>query len=279
MTAADSWRQQLEDWKIPEALLAAVEESPYGWSKKLWKRRAARAVEFDRNSPTLDVVRDLADGGSVLDVGAGTGRASLPLVRDGYRVTMVEPNQAMLDGLAELKGEDEFEVVVGRWPAIAGEVKPHAVALSAHVVYDVPEIAPFLKALDQTATKGVVLELTPAHPWVNLGPLYRELHGLERPLGPTVDDLAAVVREAVGAEPTIHRWSRPTDMVFDTVEEAVEFTAQRLVLPRDRWPELEERLVTRLTGRAGHWQIEPTERELCTLWWRSNSPEGGATPE
>jgi 2-polyprenyl-3-methyl-5-hydroxy-6-metoxy-1,4-benzoquinol methylase len=279
VSAADSWRRQLENWKIPDALLAAVEESPYGWSKELWKRRAARAVELDRTSPTLDLVRDLADGGSVLDVGAGTGRASLPLVRDGYRVTMVEPNRAMLDGLAELKGELGFEVVVGRWPAVAGDVKPHAVALSAHVVYDVADVAPFLTALHRAVTKGIVLELTPAHPWVNLGPLYRELHGLDRPLGPTVEDLAAVVREALGVEPVVHRWSRPTDMVFDTAEEAIEFTARRLVLPRGRWAELEERLLPRLAGRAGHWQIEPTERELCTLWWRSNSPENGVTPE
>ena len=279
MSAADNWRQQLEDWRIPDALLGAVEESPYGWSQGLWKRRAARAVEFDRISPTLDIVRDLARGGSVLDVGAGTGRASLPLVRDGFRVTMVEPDQAMLGGLFELKGELEFEVVVGRWPAVAGEVKPHAVALSAHVVYDVAEIAPFLIALDRAATRGVVLELTPAHPWVNLGSLYRELHGLDRPPGPTVEDLANVVREAVRVEPEVHRWSRPTDMVFDTVEEAIEFTARRLVLPRGRLAELEERLLPRLVGRAGHWQIEPTERELCTLWWRSNSPEGPSGPE
>ncbi|HJU51498.1 MAG TPA: methyltransferase domain-containing protein [Acidimicrobiia bacterium] len=279
MSAADSWRRQLEDWRIPDALLAAVEESPYGWTKQLWKRRAARAIEGDRTSPTLDVVRELANGGSVLDVGAGTGRASLPLVRDGYRVTMVEPNQAMLAGLDELEADVEFEVVVGRWPEVASEIQPHAVALSAHVVYDVAEVAPFLIALDRAATRGVVLELTPAHPWVNLGPLYRELHGLDRPLGPTVDDLAAVVREAVGSEPVVHRWTRPGDMVFDTAEEAIEFTARRLVLPRGRWPELEERLLPRLTGRAGHWQLEPTERDLCTLWWRSNSPKAGATPE
>ena len=178
---------------------------------------------------------------------------------------MVEPNQAMLAGLDELEADVEFEVVVGRWPEVASEIQPHAVALSAHVVYDVAEVAPFLIALDRAATRGVVLELTPAHPWVNLGPLYRELHGLDRPLGPTVDDLAAVVREAVGSEPVVHRWTRPGDMVFDTAEEAIEFTARRLVLPRGRWPELEERLLPRLTGRAGHWQLEPTERDLCTL--------------
>ena len=93
------------------------------------------------------------------------------------------------------------------------------------------------------------------------------------------NDLAAVVREAVGVEPVVRRWTRPSDMVFDTAEEAIEFTARRLVLPPGRWPELEERLLPRLTGRAGHWQIEPTERELCTLWWRSNSPKGGTPPE
>ena len=279
MTAADRWRQQLEAWKIPDVLLSAVEESPYGWSKKLWKRRAAKAVDFDRSSPTLDTVKSLAGEGSILDVGAGTGRASLPLVRDGFRVTMVEPQPAMLDGLMELKGELDLEVIAGRWPQVADEIETHAVSLSAHVVYDVADVVPFLIALHRAASRGVVLEMTPVHPWVNLGPLYRELHGLDRPLGPTVDDLVAVVEEAVGVEPEVIRWSRPTDMVFDTFEEAVEFTARRLVLPRVRWSELEERLLPRLVGRAGHWQIEPTERELCTVWWRSNSPGGGSGPE
>ena len=274
MTATDDWRGQLEAWRIPDELLAAVPDSPYGWPKELWKRRAERALDVERSSPTLEAVKSLAPKGSVLDVGAGTGRASLPLVRDGYRVTMVEPNPVMLEGLSELKREFEFEVIAGRWPDVASKVHPHSVVLSAHVVYDVADIGPFLAALDESATSGVVLELTPAHPWVSLVSLYRELHGLDRPSGPTVDDLVAVIKETIRVDPVLERWSRPTDLVFETVGEAVEFTARRLVLPRECLGELEKRLLPRVVGRAGHWQVEPTERELCTLWWRANSTEG-----
>jgi SAM-dependent methyltransferase len=268
VSAAESWRRQLDEWRIPDELLKAVPDSPYGWPQHLWKRRAEQALESDHASPTLAVVRKLVAAGSVLDVGAGTGRASLPLVRDGYLVTMVEPNPTMLETLSELKGEQRFQIVRGRWPEAKDQVAPHDVVLSAHVVYDVADIAPFLRALHDAAVLGVVLELTSAHPWVDLGPLYKELHNLDRPTGPTVEDLALVVDEVVGAEPTIERWSRETDMVFETVEEAVEFSARRLVLPRHRWNELEAMLAPRLVGRAGHWQISPTARQLCTLWWR-----------
>ncbi|MGH8923465.1 MAG: class I SAM-dependent methyltransferase [Acidimicrobiia bacterium] len=279
MTAADHWRRQLEGWRIPDDLLAAVPDSPYGWPKRLWKRRAEHASQADTTSPTLAAVKSLADGGSVLDVGAGTGRASLPLVRDGYRVTMVEPNSGMREGLSELKGDLEFELIAGRWPEAARDVRPHTVSLCAHVVYDVADIAPFLVALNDSASRGVVLELTPAHPWANLAPLYIQFHGLERPHGPTVEDLTTVIKEEIGVEPQIDRWSRETDMVFDTVDEAVELGARRLVLPRARWAELKEYLIPRLVGRAGHWQVAPTERELCTVWWRFNSLGSGAPPE
>jgi SAM-dependent methyltransferase len=279
VTATDRWREELEAWRIPDELLAAVPDSPYTWPKKLWKRRAERALDVERSSPTLEAVKRLAGKGSVLDVGAGTGRASLPLVRDGYRVTMVEPNPVMLEGLSELKGEFEFDVIAGRWPEVASDLHPHNVSLSAHVVYDVADIAPFLAALNGSATTGVVLELTPAHTWASLGSLYLELHGLDRPSGPTVDDLVTVIKETIGVDPIVERWSRPTDLVFETVGEAVEFTARRLVLPPDRWGELEKRLLPRVVGRAGHWQVEPTERELCTMWWRANSSERGVGRE
>ncbi|MFT4081350.1 MAG: methyltransferase domain-containing protein [Nocardioides sp.] len=39
--------------------------------------------------------------GRVLDVGAGTGRATLPLVRRGARVEVVEPSREMLEVLGD----------------------------------------------------------------------------------------------------------------------------------------------------------------------------------
>ena len=44
MTPAERWRSQLEAWRIPDELLAAVEDSPYGWPQALWKRRSQAAA-------------------------------------------------------------------------------------------------------------------------------------------------------------------------------------------------------------------------------------------
>ncbi|OYY95895.1 MAG: hypothetical protein B7Y41_01020 [Hydrogenophilales bacterium 28-61-23] len=50
-----------------------------------------------KNEVEVELCRRFAVGKKVLDVGIGTGRASLPLARDGYVVTGVDSSQAMLD--------------------------------------------------------------------------------------------------------------------------------------------------------------------------------------
>jgi SAM-dependent methyltransferase len=78
------------------------------------------AQEYDRIRPTYpeaffdDVVANAAlDGLPALDIGAGTGRATLPLARRGIRVTAVEPDADMAAILAERARDLPVEVVVG----------------------------------------------------------------------------------------------------------------------------------------------------------------------
>ena len=276
ITAAEHWRQQLEDWALPPDLLASVEASPYGWSRRVWKQKGERGLDPDAGSLTTNLVSELAGpNGSVIDIGAGTGRASLPLVRRGHPVTMVEPNANMLASLRELtqtlrRDNRPVEIVDGRWPEVENEVKPHRVAMSAHVVYDVAELVPFLEAMDGIAEAGVVIEMTPNHPWSSLRDLYWEFHQLARPPGPVTEDLVAVVID-LGREPQIQRWNHPSDMVYETIDEIVEMTGRRLVLPPARWPELEERLRPRIVGAPGAYQVGPLEREITTVWWRTGN--------
>lgn len=271
MSAAERWREQLEAWAIPAELLEAVDESPYGWPAELWKRRRATAEEReDEATPTLGVLRRMAPaGGTVLDVGAGTGRMCLPLAEEGYRVTAVERDPGMAGGFREEMEATgvRAELVEGGWPEVAELVAVHDAVLCAHVLYDVQDAGPFLEALARRAGRGVVIEVTARHPWAHLAPYYRALHGLDRPDGPTVDDLAAVVEEVVGVRPLVERWSRAGDLWFTDREELLEFLGRRLVLPRARRAQLAALVEPEIVDREGRLFLGNGERQLVTLWW------------
>ena len=234
----------------------------------MWRRRAAAALASDHQTPTSDVIRRLAGpGGSVLDVGAGTGRASLPLAQAGHPVTAVEPSETMLAGLADAGIGLPVTAVEGRWPESKDLVGIHRVAMCAHVVFDVAELGPFLTAMNERAGAGVVIEMTDRHPWVHLGPYYRALHGLERPLGPAWEDLVAVVQEVLRVEPTVEHWRRPPDLWFESVDEILELYARRLLIGPDRWSELRALLEPDIVGGPGGYQIGTENRDLVTVWW------------
>jgi SAM-dependent methyltransferase len=271
MPAAVRWREQLEAWAIPQELLDAVPDSPYEWPSELWERGRA-AAEERRDSVTAAIVRDLLpDGGTVLDVGAGTGRASLPLAREGYRLTAVERDRGMIAGLRrQTAGLGGVAVIEGSWPEAAIEVGRHDVAMCAHVVYDVPDVVPFLVALNAAARRAVIVETTPHHPWQSLAPYYMALHHLDRPRGPTLDDLAVIVEEKLGVAPTRREWTGPGSLRFSSIDELVDYQRRRLVLPLERTSEL-ERLLTADIVRDGEWfLLGPAERPLVTLWWETS---------
>lgn len=267
MTPADRWRTQLEAWRIPDELLAAVDESPYGWPQRFWKRRSQVAVDGPEPR-TLEIVRrSMSADGSVIDIGAGRGRASLPLAVEGHRVTAVERDPGMAEGLREDAARlgVEVEVVERGWPDAAGVVGTADVVMSAHVVYDVHDIEGFLRAMIACATSAVVLELSEHHPWSGLASYYRLLHDLDRPSGPTADDLVDVVAGIIGTRPEVERWQRSGGLYFESRDELVEMFGRRLVLPRSRWDELDEMLdVTEIDGR---FYVGDSQRRLVTVWW------------
>jgi SAM-dependent methyltransferase len=249
-------------------LLAAVPESPYGWPAELFRRRSRTAEERGEDSPTGERAHVLAGaGGSILDIGAGTGRASLPLARRGHTVTAVERNPGMLEGLRVETKDLGVTVVRGSWPEVAATVPVHDVALCAHVVYDVGEIGPFLDAMVGHSRCGVVIEMTESHPWSGLTPYYQSLHGLDRPTGPTVADLAAVVEERFGVTPMIERWTRPPDLWFESWEEILTFYGRRLLVLSSRFEELRALLEPVVMEEEGRLIVGGEPRALVTLWW------------
>ena len=268
MGALDRWREQLEAWAIPEEILAAAPESPWGFPVGLFRSRARRAGSGPPTPSNLEEGRHLPPGGAVLDVGAGGGAASLPLAGVTGRLVGVDESPAMVASFlaaAEAAGVPA-EGVEGRWPEVAGRLGPADVVVCHHVLYNVADLAPFAAALTGHARRRVVAELTDRHPLVNLAPLWRRFHDLERPDGPGAGDAVAALAEA-GLEVDRQDWEHPQRFGFDDFDELVAFTRRRLCLPAGRDPEVAEALLEQGTSQVDGVWVNGRPRPVTTLSW------------
>jgi SAM-dependent methyltransferase len=257
--SARRWREDLDSWAIPPEILAAAPETPWACPTGLFARAAEEALAA-RAAPSPSVRRALEalpEGGSVLDIGAGGGAASLPLCPPAAAVTAVDQSPQMLAafaGLAETEGIDHAEVE-GLWPDAGGQVGPADVVVCHHVLYNVGDLVPFVLALTDHARRRVVVEITAEHPQSTLNPLWERFHGSARPTRPSAADAAAVVRD-LGLDVSVEefeaapRWGHDHDRA-----ELVAFTRRRLCLPAERDAEIDAVLEP------------PGPRLHVTLWW------------
>lgn len=257
--ASARWRHQLAAWAIPDSVLAAAPESPWGFSPRLFALAADRELADPEPTPSRRrAIEALSSGGLVLDVGAGGGAASLPLAPPASELVAVDESQAMLDVFAagaQRRGVPHAEIL-GRWPDVADEAPRATVVVCHHVVYNVADLAPFLAALDDHAERRVVVELTDHHPQSDLTPLWRIIHGIDRPSGPTAVDAAEVAR-ALGYDVHVERFERPSLWSDAPREERIAFARRRLCVGPDRHADIGAYLD----------QAPGPLRMLVTLWW------------
>lgn len=241
--AAREWARALGEWAIPPAILAGADRSPWSHPVGRFADRADAALA-NPSGPSFDQARAaLADDtpGTVLDVGAGAGAASLPLAPWASAFTAVDREPGMLaafreraDGLGR-----PARTVDGRWPDVAADVPLHDVVVCHHVVYDVADIAPFLRALTDHARRRVVVELPPRHPLTWMAPLWLAVHGVVRPTRPTADDLLAVLDELGLADGlTVDRWRRTEEADLQPLADRAALVTRRLCLPPGREDEV-----------------------------------------
>jgi SAM-dependent methyltransferase len=261
--ASARWSRQLAEWAIPETVLAAAPESPWGFPPGLFARSAERALADPGFTPSRRRATEaVPSGGSVLDVGAGAGAASLPLAPPAGVLIAVDESQAMLDVFAhgaDRSGARHTEIV-GRWPDVAPSTPNTDVVVCHHVVYNVGDLAPFLAALTGHAARRVVVELTDRHPQSDLSPLWRAIHGIDRPTGPTASD-AAEVAVTLGFDIHVERFERPSLWHDAPRDERIAFARRRLCVGPERDVEIGAYLD----------QTADSGRKLVTLWWDSTA--------
>ncbi len=253
----------LASWAIPADVLAVAPEHPWRHPPEDFVVPSSGPVE----TPSTPVEREvLPIGGTVLDVGCGGGRASLALVPPAARIVGVDESDAMLERFEVAAAERGVEHAChrGRWPEVASDVPDLDVVVCHHVVYNVPDVVSFLEALTAHARLAVVVELTAGHPLTTWSLAWQHFWGIERPSGPTAEDLVGVVR-ALGWGPEVWR-RRPVghDPLADR-ERAVRSTRRRLCLSADRDQEVADFLDL-------HPLVWP--RDIVTVRWPGESGGG-----
>ncbi|HKS46959.1 MAG TPA: methyltransferase [Amycolatopsis sp.] len=249
--ALEQWSEQLAAWAIPEHILAGTPESPWVLNRKVFVRRVEKQLAGPRTPTHAAVLEALAGSGTVLDVGAGAGAASLPCASAITHVTAVDIDAELLAEFAA-RATVPHRLVEGRWPDVGA---PRAdVVVCANVLYNAPDLASFVRALTGHAHRKVVVEIAEAHPLTTLNALWRHFHGIDRPAGPTADDALAALRQ-LGIDPEVVRWRREP-LRHQPFEEAVDVTRRQLCLPPERAGEIAHELRrTAPSGRGTHGMV------------------------
>ena len=267
-----TWRGDLSAWAIPERITSAVAESPWVLPRQVFARRADRLTGAPGGASYERAWEALAPSGTVLDIGSGAGAACLPLAPRATTVTAVDSDERMLAMLAERADGIGLGLrpVAGQWPAVAPQVPPADVVTCHHVIYNVPDVEPFLAALTSHARRRVVVEITTVHPLTALSPLWLRFHGLTRPTGPTAADLLAILSE-MGLKARHTEWSRPAEADYASFPELVDVTRRRLCLPPERANEVDAALLDMGIMREQPGDLGSSGRDVVTIWWEGTT--------
>ena len=268
MTALDEWRDALASWALPEEILTRTRRSPWEFPWELFRGRAEAALSADPTPSAARALEAMPEAGSVLDVGAGPGAAGFALAGRAGRITAVDQSEQALsifDQIASTAGI-EHEAVVGTWPDVAGRAPIADVVVCNHVLYNVPELEPFVRELTAHARGRVVCEITAEHPRAEINDLWKRLHGLDRPTRPTADDADRALSE-LGVVAHREDWTviRPPEPRPELVGRLL----TELALEPEEEPALVNALGERLREVEGGWIAGPQERRLVTLWWNA----------
>jgi SAM-dependent methyltransferase len=135
-----------------------------------------------RRSPTL------ARGGKMLEIGSGTGKATLPFARRGYSILCIEPGE----NLARVAQDNLRDWPLVRWEITTFQDWPETseefdLVISAQAFHWVPRPAGFVKAA-KILKKGASLAIFWNMQGADKGPVDEELQQVYQNVAPELDD-------------------------------------------------------------------------------------------
>ncbi|MEW6154078.1 MAG: class I SAM-dependent methyltransferase [Actinomycetota bacterium] len=253
----DRWRAGIEAAALPEELRRKSSDARVGLTPDRFRFRPEEDATKPVRPSRRRALEALPEGGTVLDVGCGAGASSLGLAAKAGLIIGFDRIEAMLEAFAETAAELGVEVraVLGTWPEVATEAGTADVVVCHHAMYGVAEVEDFVMALTAAARHRVVLELSEHPPQSGLEPLWKAIHGIDRPRRLVADEAQAVL-SALGLAVEREDFVVPPQPT-EVTEEVVAIVRGRLMVGPERDAEIADLLRARV----------PSEHRVAALWW------------
>lgn len=180
------WRRMVEE-REEQALRIRRKE---GLEERVdyWGRRAQEFSQLSRETRDTDpllqrLLQEVTPEMSVLDVGAGTGRHTIPLARIARKVFAVDPSETMLSFLqqeAQSQGLSNITVVNAAWEE--AQVEPCDVVICSHSMYSIRDIGLLLSKLLEHTKVACFISIRITQFDAHLRELWELVHGEPRKL-------------------------------------------------------------------------------------------------
>ncbi len=123
---------------------------------------STRRKNMGRRDTLLEkVITEIKPDYTILDIGAGTGRWTIPLAKNAARITAVDPSEAMLTILKQNAAAsgvaDKIEIIQQPWEE--AEVGLYDFVISFHAMYMSPDFAGFVHKMETHTRRRCYLGL------------------------------------------------------------------------------------------------------------------------
>jgi ubiquinone/menaquinone biosynthesis C-methylase UbiE len=275
LTGIINWNE-LRKTMISEGRKRRGRENP----GEMWDKRAeefnrsmrGRSERTNRQVANLRLDPDY----TVLDVGAGTGRLSVPIAKIVKQVTAVDQSRGMLSYLEENMAEEglsNYKAIQKRWEDVelGADLEPHDVVIASHSLgmFDLQEA---LAKMDAAAKKRVYI-FTAAGKWF--------FDDLEEELWERIYDrpprrgggfrsdymLLYNILHDMGIYANVEIRDAEHVQRYDSLDEAVERWKARREIPEENEPLLREYLAKNLESENGDGFVFRRRTKSAMIWW------------
>ena len=267
--AARRWREMVDEEHAQSERVQGKEAG----SGDFWAPVSERFRPEPQNSDdpvTQRLLLEIRPEHTVLDVGAGGGRLTLPVSMQCREVVAVEPSESMssiLEQEVRRMERDNVRLVPSTWEE--AKVEPADVVMCVQVLYTVRDIVPFLGKLQSHAREKVLVVLYENPPQFQAHPIWPGVHGEERLKLPCLRELMPVLWE-MGIYPDLEMLTPQEPRGFDSLYRAMEQMAPRLLVSPGSQGEglLAQALTDLLEERDGRLKIRgvPPFRPALVSW-------------